>query len=82
MNKLKALWASIPHPVQALLVAFASGFGAAAAHAYEDAGFHFSWGELHHLLPTFIAAGVAAARILYMVPSRKAVPAAADAAAK
>jgi hypothetical protein len=71
MNKLKTLWGSLPHPVQALLVAFASGFGAAAAHAYEDAGFHMSWGELHHLLPTFIAAGVAAARILYMVPNRQ-----------
>lgn len=70
MNKLKAFWASIPHPVQALIVAFASGFAAAAAHAYEDAGFHMSWGELHHLVPTFLAAGVAAARILYMVPNK------------
>jgi hypothetical protein len=81
MNKLKALWASIPHPVQALIVAFASGFGAAAAHAYEDAGFHMSWGELHHLLPTFIAAGAAAARILYMVPNRPPVAIEAKAAA-
>ncbi|MCU1338854.1 MAG: hypothetical protein JWO19_4435 [Bryobacterales bacterium] len=80
MNKLKSLWASLPHPVQAMLVAFASGFLAAAAHAYEDAGFHMSWGELHHLLPTFVAAGVAAARILYMVPNRPAVPVEAKAA--
>ena len=70
IQKAKALWASLPHQVQALLVAFATGFAAAAAHAYEDAGFHMSWGEVHHLLPTFIAAGVAAARILYMVPNR------------
>lgn len=70
MNKLKAFWASIPHPVQALIVAFASGFLAAAAHAYEDAGFHMSWGELHHLLPTFIAAGAGAARALYMVANK------------
>ncbi len=81
MNKLKTLWGSIPHPLQALLVAFASGFLAAAAHAYEDAGFHISWGELHHLLPTFIAAGVAAARILYMVPNRPALGAPAAPAA-
>ena len=80
MNKLKTLWGSIPHPLQALLVAFASGFLAAAAHAYEDAGFHISWGELRHLLPTFIAAGVAAARILYMVPNRPAVAESAQAA--
>lgn len=74
-QKLKTFWGSIPNPVQAAIVAFLSGAGAAAAHAYEDAGFHMSWGELHHLLPTFLAAGVAAARILYMVPSRKALPA-------
>lgn len=74
MNKLKALWASLPHQVQALIVAFASGFAAAAAHAYEDAGFQMSWGELHHLLPTFVAAGVTAARILYMIPNRAAAP--------
>jgi hypothetical protein len=79
IQKLKAFWASIPHPVQALIVAFASGFGAAAAHAYEDAGFHMSWGELHHLAPTFLAAGVAAARALYMVSSK---PAAKTLAAK
>ncbi len=70
MNKLKALWASVPHPAQALIVAFASGVAAAAAHAYEDAGFHMSYGEFRHLVPTFIAAGAAAARVLYMVPSR------------
>lgn len=75
MNKLKALWASIPSPAQAVIVAFLSGAGAAAAHAYEDAGFHMSWGELHHLLPTFLAAGAVAARALYMVPSHKAMPA-------
>jgi hypothetical protein len=73
IQKLKAFWASIPHPVQALIVAFVSGAGAAAAHAYEDAGFHMSWGELHHLLPTAIAAGVVAARALYMVPNRGSV---------
>lgn len=70
IQKLKAFWASLPHQVQAVVVAFASGFAAAAAHAYEDAGFQMSWGELHHLVPTFIAAGIAAARILYMVPNR------------
>ena len=69
IQKLKALWCSLPHAVQAVIVAFVTGFGAAAAHAYEDAGFHMSWGELHHLLPTFLAAGVAAARVLYMIPS-------------
>lgn len=70
--KAKALWARLPHQAQAVIVAFATGFAAAAAHAYEDAGFHMSWGEVHHLVPTFIAAGVAAARILYMVPNRTA----------
>lgn len=71
IQKLKAFWASLPHLVQAGIVAFVSGFGAAAAHAYEDAGFHMSWGEVHHLLPTFIAAGVVAARALYMMPNGK-----------
>lgn len=71
-TKLKAVWSSLPHQVQALIVAFVSGFGAAAAHAYEDAGFHMSWGELHHLLPTFITAGAVAARALYMMPKGKA----------
>lgn len=80
IQKLKAFWASIPHPVQALIVAFASGFAAAAAHAYEDAGFHMSWGELHHLLPTFVAAGALAARALYMVPNKPALPAQTQAA--
>lgn len=72
MNRLKAFWSSLPHQTQALIVAFGSGMLAAAAHAYEDAGFHMSWGELHHLVPTFIAAGVVAARALYMNPNRTA----------
>jgi len=72
IQKLKSFWCSLPHQAQAVILAFASGFGAAAAHAYEDAGFHMSWGELHHLFPTFITAGVIAARALYMMPSGKA----------
>lgn len=77
IQKLKLFWGSLPHQTQAVIVAFSSGFVAAAAHAYEDAGFHMSWGELHHLAPTFLFAGVAAARALYMLPNRGngAVPA-------
>jgi len=69
--KICQFWDSLPHQVQCLIFAFVSGFGAATAHAYEDAGFAMSWGELHHLLPTFIAAGVVAARAYYMVPKGK-----------
>lgn len=74
IQQFRAFWGSIPHALQAAIVAFLSGFLAAAAHAYEDAGFGMSWGELHHLLPTFVTAGVVAARALYMVPSKPAAP--------
>jgi len=75
VNKLKALWASLPHQVQAALVVFGTATGVTLAHAIEDGSAPSSWAGVKHLLGTAIVAGVAALRLFYMLPNRSAAPA-------
>lgn len=71
MNQLKALWASLPHPVQCLIVAFATAAGTTFLHAFEQ-NMCFSVLCLKHYVASSLLAGLAAARAFYMVPNRPA----------
>lgn len=75
IQKLKAFWASLPHPVQALLIAIATAFGTTLLHAVSE-GNCFSAICLKHYVSTSLLAAVAAARAFYMVPNRALPPAA------
>lgn len=63
MDKLKQFWASLPHQVQALVVAFASGAG---TYFLDNPHFTISRASLS----AAIAAGLVAARALYMIPNK------------
>lgn len=71
MNKLKAFWASLPHPVQAGLILFATTAGTTLAHAIEES-FCFSTQCLKHYAASAIVAGVVAVRAFYMLPNGSA----------
>lgn len=73
MNKLKALWASLPHPVQALVLAFATAAGTTFVHAIGEDGC-FALECLKHYAATSVGAGLIAARAFYMVPNRQQPP--------
>jgi len=66
---LRDFWNNLPHTVQGGLIAFASGFAAAAAHYLTDETACFSLACVRHVVPTFIAAGVVALRAFYLIPS-------------
>ena len=70
MNRLKAFWASLPSPVQAVLVAFSAAFFESLTHALSEGGMTFSKATVLHLLKGAIVAGVVAARAFYMLPNR------------
>lgn len=89
MNKLKALWnslpkfwASLPHPVQAIIVAFLGGcsaelgkLGDAVVNAMLSGNWSavcFSLACLKHDIALTIFAGLVAARAFYMLPNGKA----------
>lgn len=74
MNQLKALWSSLPHPVQCLILAFATAAGTAFLHALSE-GNCFTLICLKHAIASSLLAGLAAARAFYMVPNRPAPPA-------
>ena len=73
MNQLKLLWSSLPHPVQALIIAFATAAGTTLLHALSE-GNCFTAICLKHALASSLLAGVAAARAFYMVPNRQQPP--------
>jgi hypothetical protein len=70
MNRLKALWASLPHPAQALVVAFLSATAEAVAHGLSEPNACFTKACLLHLAKSAVVAGVVAARAFYMLPNR------------
>jgi hypothetical protein len=74
LKALKALWSSLPHPVQAILVAFGTAAATAFLHAFSEANCYSS-ACLGHYALTSLAAGAAAARAFYMVPNRTLPPA-------
>jgi hypothetical protein len=73
LKALQALWASLPHPVQALLLAFGTAAGTTFIHALSEANC-YSGACLKHYAATSIAAGLVAARAFYMVPNRQVPP--------
>ena len=72
IQKLKALWASLPHQLQAGIVCFVSAAGVTAMHAFEDGGFVWTGAALKHLAGTAVVAGIVALRAFYMLPSKQA----------
>lgn len=71
IQKLKAFWSSLPHPVQALVLSVATAMGTAVLHAASES-FCFDTVCLKHYIGVSVAAGLAAARAFYMVPNRGA----------
>lgn len=71
MAKLKAIWAALPHPVQALIVAFATAAGTAFLQAISQ-NLCFTATCLKHEAWSALLAGAAAARAFYMVPNKPA----------
>ncbi|MBV8807964.1 MAG: hypothetical protein JO033_04765 [Acidobacteriaceae bacterium] len=69
MTKLRAMWGSLPHPVQALIIAFASAAASTFAHAWSE-HMCFTRECLKHYAAISISAGVVAARAFYMMPNR------------
>lgn len=73
MNKLKALWASLPHPAQAVILAFVTAAGTTFLRAFGEDDC-FSLVCLKQYAATSLLAGVATARAFYMVPNRPPAP--------
>ena len=70
MSKFLALWASLPHVVQAAIVTFLSASGAYLGEALSNPStLSFSAAGLHHYAAGAIAAGVLALRAFYMKPN-------------
>lgn len=69
MNKLKALWARLPHPVQAGIVTFIGAAGATITHAIEEGRVPNTWADWKHLVGTAVVAGLIALKAFYMLPS-------------
>lgn len=72
IQKLKALWASLPHPVQALVVAFVGGCGAEIGNIAADfPDICLNAVCLKHDVGLVLGAGLVAARAFYMLPNKK-----------
>ncbi len=70
MNKIKAVWASLPRPVQALAVAFIGGCGAEIGKISADyPNICITAACLKHDVGLIIGAGIVAARAFYMIPN-------------
>jgi hypothetical protein len=76
-NKLKAFWASLPHQVQAAVVAFATAAGTVLGEelqALASGQQSFTVATVKHDLLAALAAGLLALRAFYMFPSRPQQP--------
>ena len=70
--KLKALWASLPHPVQALILLFVTTAGTTLGKEFQElllGNEAFTWAVLQHDLVVAVLAGVAVVRAFYMLPN-------------
>jgi hypothetical protein len=76
MNQLKALWAQLPHPVQALAILFVTTAGTTLTHSLESGIVPRTWGDAKHMLGTAAVAGIVAVRAFYMLPNKPTAPAA------
>jgi hypothetical protein len=72
VNRLKAFWASLPHPVQAIAVLFVTTVSTTVAHSIEDGIVPHTWADAKHMLGTAVVAGIVAVRAFYMLPNGKA----------
>lgn len=73
MNKLKAIWGAIPHPIQALIVTFVSAAVASLGQALSNPQtLCFTVVCLKGYAGGMIAAGIVACRAFYMLPNRTA----------
>lgn len=63
MNKLKAFWSALPHPVQSVLIAFGTGAG-----TYFLDNPHFTLSKSS--FGAAAVAGLAAVRAFYMLPNK------------
>ena len=71
MQKLKALWARLPHPVQAIIVAFVGGCGAEIGNIAGDfPNMCFDPVCLKRDLGLIVGAGIVAAKAFYMLPNK------------
>ena len=73
MTKLKALWASLPHAVQAMLCFAVTTAGTTFLHALSE-GDCYSGPCLKHYALTSLAAGLAVVRAFYMLPNPGPTP--------
>lgn len=68
MDKLQKFWASLPHPMQAVIVTVASAGAAAFVHAASEGGC-YSGACLKHYAATAAAAALGSLRVFYMLPN-------------
>ena len=73
-NKAKQFWASLPHPVQAILLSTATAAGTAFIHALSE-GNCYSAECLKRYAASAVGAGLIAAKAFYMTPNRPQLPA-------
>ena len=69
IDRVKAFWASLPHQIQAGVVAFLCAFGAAASQKFAEPNTCYSLTCLWRYLPTFLSAGVIGVKLFYMQPA-------------
>lgn len=74
-QKAKALWASLPHLVQAAIVVFVSASSEAVVHALSEPTMCFSKACLLHLAKSAAITGAVAAKAFYMTANRPQPPA-------
>lgn len=71
IQRFRYFWGSLPHQVQAIIIAAASAFLASLGQAFADPS-HFCLAMtcLKHYVGTAALAAITAARAFYMVPSK------------
>jgi len=74
--KLKAIWASLPHQVQAAVIVGASAAGESIEHVIEMGQLPHTWLDAKHLVGRAAAAGMVSAWAFYRMPNGKNPPAA------
>lgn len=75
IQKAKAFWASLPHPVQALAILFASAALTEGGKIFADfPNLCLSLACLKHDASLMAVAGIVAVRTFYMFPNRALAP--------
>jgi hypothetical protein len=74
INKLKAIWSSLPHRLQAAILFGASAAVEAIAHVIEEGQIPSTLPAIKHLLGSALVTGAAAAYAFYRLPNRTPAP--------